>query len=137
MLSDNSLHSSLHGVCLLFLAFSSNFLPLHDPCFDYEEHGHNVHEDHPHKCQSERPGEIVLLPVRHEISSITLSPKNDESNCSTGSCYHEVEADPSEDLDPVVVINAEEVHENKADGYEHPHKADGEEKLCGNEEWWY
>jgi len=76
-----------------------------------------------------------LLPVWHEISSITLSPKNDESNCSTGSCYHEVEADPSEDLDPVVVINAEEVHENKADGYEHPHEADGEEKLCGNEEW--
>ena len=89
MLSDNSLHSSLHGVCLLFLAFSSNFLPLHDPCFDYEEHSHNVHEDHPHKCQSERPGEIVLLPVRHEISSITLSPKNDESNCSTGSWKEE------------------------------------------------
>ena len=75
--------------------------------------------------------EELLFTERYSVKFILPSSFNEDLTC-----YHEVEADPSEDLDPVVVINAEEVHENKADGYEHPHKADGEEKLCGNEECW-
>jgi len=131
----DSLNSPLHGVLLFFLAFSGNLFPLHYPCLNYEENSHDVHEDHPHKCQSKRPGEIVLFPVGHEISSISFSTEDDESNCSTYTCYYEVKADPSEDLDPVIIINAEEIHKNKADGDEHPHEADSEEKLGGDKEW--
>ena len=49
-------------------------------------------------------------------------------------CNYEIKSNPSEDLDSVVVIDAEEVHENKANGDEHPHKTDCEEKLCGHKE---
>merc|ERR1711915_332737 len=57
------------------------------------------------------------------------------TNTSTGSCNYEIKSNPSEDLDSVVVIDAEEVHQNKANGDEHPHKTDCEEKLCGHKEW--
>ena len=42
---------------------------LHDRRLDEEEHGGDVHHHHPHEGEPEAPGEIVVLAVRHEVST--------------------------------------------------------------------
>ena len=85
------------------------------------------------KCQAERPGEIVLLPVRHEAPAVPLRPEDDEGDCSTNGGRHEVHSDPAENLDSVVLVNTEQVHECQGYGYQHPDEAEGEEKLSCHE----
>ncbi len=48
----------------------------------------------------------------------------------------EVDAGPPEDLDPVVVVDAEQVHQHHGDGQQHPHEAQREEELGRHEEGW-
>ena len=47
---------------------------------------------------------------------------------------HKVKANPSEDFDPVVVVDAEEVHHDHGHRHQHPHEAYCEEELGRHEE---
>ena len=64
-----ALHGPFHGVLLLFLQLPGDLLSLHDRRLDEEEHGGDVHHHHPHEGEPEAPGEIVVLAVRHEVST--------------------------------------------------------------------
>ena len=64
-----ALHGPFHGVPLLFLQLPGDLLSLHDRRLDEEEHGGDVHHHHPHEGEPEAPGEIVVLAVRHEVST--------------------------------------------------------------------
>mgnify|MGYP006245422133 CR=1 FL=1 len=59
---------ALHGL-LLFLQLPGDLLPLHDRRLDEEEHGGDGHHHHPYEGELEAPGEIVVLAVRHEVST--------------------------------------------------------------------
>ena len=49
-------------------------------------------------------------------------------------CCYEVEPDPPEDLDTIVLVNAEQVHQYKSNRQQHANKADREEELRGHKE---
>ena len=85
------------------------------------------------KCESEWPGEIVLLPVRHEAPAVPLRPEDDEGDGAAHGRHHQVEADPAEDLHSVVLVNTQQVHHRQGDGYQHSDEAKSEEKLGGHE----
>ena len=74
---------ALHGL-LLFLHLPGDLLPLHDRRLDEEEHGGDVHHHHPHEGEPEAPGEIVVLPVRHEVSTVAHRSKDDQGDRSAG-----------------------------------------------------
>ena len=48
----------------------------------------------------------------------------------------EIHPCPPEDLDPVVVVNTEQVHQHHRDGQQHPHEAQREEELSRHKESW-
>ena len=85
------------------------------------------------KCEAERPGEIVLLPVRHEAPAVTLGSEDDEGDRSTHGGRHEVHPDPAENLHSVVLVNTQQVHERQCYRYQHPDEAESEEKLGSHE----
>merc|ERR1712209_183154 len=129
-----ALHGPFHGVLLLLLQVPGDLLPLHDPRLDEEEDGGDVHHDHPHEGEPEAPGEIVVLPVGHEVSTVAHRSKDDQGDRSAGGSDHEVKADPSENLDPAVVVYAEQVHHHHSHRHQHPHEAYREEELGCHEE---
>ena len=153
MVADQSvLNSSLHGILLLLGTVPGNFLPHLYPRLHQKQHGGDILHSYSCKlenCQvekifenififtnkreAERPGEIVLLPVRHEAPAVPLCPEDDEGDCSTNSGRHEVYTDPAENLDSVVLVNTEQVHQCQCDGYQHPDEAESEEKLSSHE----
>ena len=47
-----------------------------------------------------------------------------------------IETDPTKNLDPVVVINTEEVHQDHPSAHQHTDKADRVEELGRNKERW-
>ena len=52
-----------------------------NPGLHNEEDGHDVHEEDPNEGETEGPGQIVLLPIRHEIPAVAKCSEYDEGNC--------------------------------------------------------
>jgi len=128
----STLYSPLsHLVSLIILGF---LFPFHNPRLHNEEHRGHVHHDHAHKSHTKTPGQEVVFPVRHEVPAVTLCPEDDEGDCSTTSTNYQINSDPTKDLDPVIVVDAEKIHDHHGDGHQHPHETYREEELCGDEE---
>ena len=125
-------HPLLHRVLLL----PCDLLPLNDPRLHHEEDPGHVLEHHAHKGQPERPAEVVVLPVWHEVPPVGQGSKDDERDGAEGARDDEVDAGPSEDADAVVLVDAEKVHHDEDDGDEHANEAEREEELGCNEEGW-
>ena len=152
--TNHYLNISLHGILLLFYIFSGNLFPLLYPRFNQEQHRGHVLHGHTNKSQSKWPRQIVLLPIRHEVSTISLSSEDDERYCSTHSCYHQISSDPPQhlhsattttvdDVDmniiltlPVIFINAEQIHQSQSNSNQHSNEAKCEEELSGHKKCW-
>ena len=80
----SSLHGAFHGIRLLLLQVPRDFLPLHDPGFNEEEDSSDVHHHHAHEGETEAPGEVVVLPVRHEVPPVAHRTKDDQSDRPAG-----------------------------------------------------
>jgi len=121
-----------HGILLL----PRDLLPLDDPGLDEEEYARDVLEDDAYEAQSERPREVVVLPVGHEVAAVTFDSEDDEGDGAECARDDEVDAGPPEDGDAVVLVDAEEVHDDEDDGDEHADEAQREEELRCLEEGW-
>ena len=75
-----------------------------------------------------------MLPVRHEVPPVPLGAEDDEADGAAHRGHHEVSPDPAENLDPVILVNAEQVHHGQGDGDQHPNEAECEEKLSRHKE---
>lgn len=126
------LDSLLHGVLL----FPGHLLAQDDPCLDEEEDARHVLEDDADEAQAERPGEVVVFPVGHEVPAVAHGAEDDEREGAEDAGDDEVDARPPQHANPVVLVDAEQVHRDEDDGDQHPDEAQREEELRGHEERW-
>lgn len=114
--------------------FPCNFFSGDDSGLDKEENARDVAEDHTHKGQTKGPGQVVVFPVWHKVSAVSHWTKNDQGDCAKGPGHDEIDARPSQDRDSVVIIDAQQVHDDEDDGDKNSDEADGEKELGGHKE---
>ncbi len=78
----SSLNPSLHGELLL----PGQLLAHDDPGLDHEERPRHEHEGHAHEAQAERPGQVVVLPVGHEVLAISQRAEDDQGDRAQYGC---------------------------------------------------
>jgi hypothetical protein len=125
---DGFLNSLFHWKLL----FASNFFSSHDSGLDNKEDTSDIVKHCTNKCQTKRPRQVVMLPIWHKVPSISQGTKNDECHCAKDSSNNEVNSGPSENIDPVVLVNTEQIHRDKDDGNQHRDERQGVKELRGH-----
>merc|ERR1712156_1383699 len=111
-------NSLFHRV--LFLP--SNLFSSDDACFDKKKYSRDIVKDGTNKGEAERPRQVIVFPVRHEVTPITQCAKNDECDCTKCTSYDQIYSSPAKDVDSVILIDAEKVHHHEYDSNEHCNK---------------
>lgn len=103
--------------------------------FDKEQRPGRDQQNRTDRCQRERPTEIVVLPVRHPIPSVSVRPEGDHCDAAADARDYQIRPDAQqEDYVLVVVLAAEAVEPGQEGGDEEEGHAEGEEELGGYEE---